>query len=457
MERRVAVIGAGAAGLMAGIVAASLGCRVTMFEKSERVGRKILRTGNGKCNLSNRKMDVSEFYSLCPELVQGVLKRFSVQDTVEFFGGIGVLLRDKNGYLYPYSEHAPVILDVLRYQVCELGISLVCNYEIINVEKRNDGLFTINGNYVRQKDSMEKDLKQGKEFNDVFDKVIVACGSIASVKRGEGMSGYRIAESLGHRIVPLVPGLCKLRCREAFLKALAGVRCQAELTLYVNGAVVESEVGELQFTADCISGISVFQLSRTAAYALEDGKDVLVSVDFFPEMEDEEYKEFCRKRMESCGLGLGDIFIPDRYGYGEKTIEEFLTGMTHKKINQVLIRKYNLHYEDKINKIGAEKIWRLLMELRRFLFHVNESGGFENAQVCAGGVDLSGLSENLESLMVPGLYFAGEILDVDGRCGGYNLQWAWSSAYVAASGAVKHLMACRTFSSDNPLVPSVVT
>jgi predicted Rossmann fold flavoprotein len=221
----IAIIGAGAAGMMAAITAASLGSRVTLYEMKARIGQKILATGNGKCNLSNMKMGAGEFYSSNPAWVENILAKFSVADTTAFFNRLGVMIREKNGGLYPYSEQAQVVLDALRLKLAELGVVIICEKEVTAVKVHNDGLFAVG--------------------DDIYDKVIIACGSKAAQKKGAGESGYQIVKDLGHEIIHLVPGLCKLFCREDFLKAMAGVRCPARLTLRVNGAEnpIQAETG----------------------------------------------------------------------------------------------------------------------------------------------------------------------------------------------------------------------
>jgi predicted flavoprotein YhiN len=191
----------------------------------------------------------------------------------------------------------------------------------------------------------------------------------------------------------------------------------------------------LQFVAGALSGIPVFQLSRSAAYLLSEGKKVVVDVDFFPEISIAEYEDFCRKRLD----GVNKCISPG------KSLTDFLLGMAHKKINQALIRKNGLNYDDKVADISWEKLWLLLLEFKGLKFHVKAVDSFENAQICAGGVSLCGLNECLESLTLPGLFFAGEILDVDGRCGGYNLQWAWSSGYISGANAAS----CGQFQEVN--------
>jgi len=388
--------------MMAAITASSLGGLVTVYEKEERVGQKILKTGNGKCNLSNLKMDSGEFYSNHPKRVKEILHKFSVKDTIDFFGQLGVMIRDKGGYLYPYSEQAQVVLDALRFKLDELGVGLRCEQEIKTVNRDDNGGFRIGG--------------------ETFDKVIIACGSMAAGRFDEGKSGYQIAKDLGHKVVDIVPGLCKLVCWEDFLKALAGVRCQAKITLMIEGKEAQVEVGELQFVATALSGIPIFQMSRTAAYALKSGKDVTVLMNLFPDKTEAEYEDFCRLRLSS---------------FLNKTVLDFLLGMTNKKINQVMIKLHDLKQQEKVSDIGEEKMLKLLRNYRNLEFKVKYADTFANAQVAAGGVSLADLSDDLESLIVPGLYFIGEIVDVDGRCGGYNLQWAWSSGYIAGVSCAK--------------------
>ena len=397
---KIAVIGGGASGMVAAIRAAAMGGAVTIYEKNERVGQKILATGNGKCNLSNMEMDQKYFHTSHPYQLVKMLHKFSVADTITFFAWLGLMVREKGAHLYPYSEQASAVLDVLRFKLADLDVKVICGCEIETVKERENGMFLVGG--------------------ELYEKVIVACGSRAWVKKGDGRSGYKIAEGFGHSLAKVVPGLCKLKCREGFLKGLAGVRCQAQLTMVVNGSEKQYERGELQFTKDALSGIPIFELSRNAAYALEAGDDVAVLVNFFPEMNEGEYEAFCRARYDLDN---------------DRSIADFLVGMTNKKINQAMIRLSGLKADDLVDTVDYRKIFSLLKGYRQLKFTVTETDSFENAQVCAGGVTLLNLSENMESRLVPGLYFVGEIVDVDGRCGGYNLQWAWTSGYLAGTSA----------------------
>lgn len=404
-EIRVGIIGAGASGMMAAITAAENGAEVTVFEKNERVGKKILATGNGKCNLSNLDFKTDYYYCEDKKKLHGMFSVFSVWDTLGFFESSGMLIKNKNGYLYPYSEQASTVLDILRKRLEELAVTVQTDTEIKEVcfdEAR--GSFTV----------------KGKQEKWSYDKIIIACGGPAALKKGEGLTGFEIAEGFGHQVKKPLPGLVQLRAEEGFLKALAGVRCQAEILLLVNKEVLAKETGELQFTDYGISGIPVFQFSRQAAYLLKDGKKADVYIDLLPDIGVRELEEIGSQRVENVG---------------NKTLEEFLLGMANKKINLLLIKLAGYKSADRADKVGHKNLKKLIASYKELHVHILAANPFENAQVTAGGVDLNEVNDKMESTKASGVYFAGEILDVDGRCGGYNLQWAWTSGYIAGKSA----------------------
>lgn len=404
-KTKIAVIGAGASGMMAAVTAAKYEAEVTLFEKNERVGKKILATGNGKCNLGNTEFSMDQYYCEDKEKLGKMFGVFSVWDAVTFFENIGLMVKEKNGYLYPYSEQASSVLDVLRMELDRAGVKLITEAEIVFAGKDEEGLFV---------------LKDTKGNSYLFDKVIIACGSPASLKKGEGMTGYQLAEEFGHQVKDVVPGLVQLKSDETFIKALSGVRCQAKVTLLSDGQEADTQEGELQFTDYGISGIPVFQMSRQASYALKEGKDVSVLVDFYPDQEDNAFACMSRLRYDSLS---------------DKTVENYLTGTLNKKINMVMIKQAALKPDSSVKEAGYEKIWEIMKKCRSFPIHISGVNSMENAQVCAGGVCFGQVSTEMESELVKGLYFAGEIVDVDGKCGGYNLQWAWSSGYIAGRNA----------------------
>lgn len=241
-------------------------------------------------------------------------------------------------------------------------------------------------------------------------------------KTGSDGSGWDVAKKLGHTIVPVVPALTSLKCKETFFKAISGVRTDASVTILGrNGEALESERGELQLTDQGISGIPVFQISRTAAYLLKKQKEVPVVVDFLPAYSEESLAKMAKDRMAL------------RHG---RTMEEFFTGIFPKKVMSLLLKLEGVGHVSPADQLSENDIRRVLESAKHFEVHVIATGDFSNCQVCAGGIDCKEIKESFESKLVPGIYFAGEILDVDGRCGGYNLQWAWTSGYLAAKNAV---------------------
>lgn len=405
-EIRVGVVGGGAAGMMAAITAARQGARVTLLEGSQRLGNKILSTGNGRCNLGNLRLDVSEYYTSQPERLEIFLQKFDVPDVISFFQGIGVLLKEKNGYLYPACEQAAVVQDALRYELRSLHVEVLTGWKIENLEHdRGTGELQV----------------RNSDRTLFFDRVILACGGKAAPKTGSDGSGFALARQLGHSLIPTVPALVQLKCREEFLKGVAGVRAEAQISLYENGRCVTVERGELQLTDYGVSGIPVFQLSRVANYILREQKEVEIAVDFLPDYGEE---DFLQLRV-SRSLLL----------QGERSVEEFFTGMLHKKLMILLIKQAGLSPAESVQDADPEKLKQVFRLCRDFRLHVTGSNSYDNAQVCAGGVPLQEVTDELESVKMPGVYFAGEILDVDGKCGGYNLHWAWCSGYVAAMAA----------------------
>lgn len=430
MRNKVGIVGGGAAGMAAAISAAMEGAEVTLIEGNDRLGRKILSTGNGRCNLGNERLEAGDYYTRSPELLEKCLQRFGTRETVSFFQGMGLLLRSRNGYLYPSCEQASAVLDVLRYQVAALGISVVTECRAERVER--DG-----------KTGRLQVLGSSGEF--VFDSVILACGGCAAPKTGSDGSGFALARRLGHQLVPQVPALVQLRCREDYFKSVAGVRADAMLRVLHRGECVAGERGELLLTDYGLSGIPVFQLSRTVNYILlENGAGTLpekgigrgkkaaaegngngeveILIDLLPDFSEEDFEQFAAGRSLLRG---------------QRTAEEFFAGMLHKKLMMLFFRLVGLKPSDSMAEADQGKVRQLYRLCRRWSVHAIGSNSYDSAQVCAGGVSLDEVTEDLESKKAPGVFFAGEILDVDGRCGGYNLHWAWCSGHLAGQAAAK--------------------
>lgn len=400
--KRILVIGGGASGMMAAIFASNSHTEISIYEKNDKIGKKILATGNGKCNLTNADLQMDYYYAKDKEKLSNYFKIFSNNDTLQFFREAGLLLRERDGYYYPHCEQASVVLDVLINQLENKNVTIHTSVTDIKVK--------------RLKEYFEVYSSLGKEQ---FDAVIIACGSRAGIKNAD-FSAYQIAKDFQHHIEPLVPALVQIRCNEKFFKSVAGVRAKCEISMYKNDNFYTKEKGELQLTDYGVSGIPVFQISREVAYALKDYDKIRLSIDFVPEFTINEWLSFSKNRINQ---------------FSGQNIKTCLTGTIHKKLIELLIKEYHLDSMELITNKNKKQILQLLMNMKDFSVTPKEVNPFENAQVSAGGVSLLEVNHHLESLKQKGLYFCGEILDVDGKCGGYNLQWAWTSGAIAGKDA----------------------
>ena len=404
---KIAVIGGGASGMMVAITAAGEGTEVCIYEANDRVGKKILATGNGKCNFSNNEYSPACYYGEDEKSRDIILRKFDADDTIAFFKEAGMLICEKRGYLYPASEQASTVLDILRMQLSKKQVQLFVNSRVKKIHCKKDGPYIV----------------ETSDSKSSYDRVILACGGRAAPKTGSDGNGYRLAQALGHTLVPVVPALVQLQCSETYLKSVAGVRQNAKVSLAIDGKRVAVERGELQLTAYGISGIVIFQISRLAAYGILNKKKVTAYIDCLPDITQDEYNRFTKARKKV----LQDV----------TTVEEFFTGMLNKKLMHLFIKLAGLKPDNLMITADETKIDRVFAFCKEFTLTVSGCNSFDHAQVCAGGVPLREVSENLESLYKKGLFLAGEILDVDGKCGGYNLQWAWASGYVAGVNAAK--------------------
>ncbi len=402
--RHVAVIGGGAAGMMAAITSAREGARVTILEHKERIGKKILSTGNGRCNFTNTYQTPACYRSDNRDFAWNIIRKFNVEKTISFFKELGIYPKDRNGYLYPYSDQAAAILEVLQIEVAKLDICVMTEINVLDIQPVKKGI------------RITTDKK-----TITADSVILACGSKAAPVTGSDGSGYQLAKLFGHRIVPVLPALVQLRCAEKFYKSISGVRVQGTVEIYADDIFLASDTGEIQLTNYGISGIPVFQVSRYAAKALYKKQSVTAVLNFMPDMNKEEFLLFLQERITLCPY---------------KTLDEFFTGVFPKKLCELWIRLSRLPKEMRVSDLSGEQLEKLVLLIQHLRTHITETNSFEQAQICCGGVDTTEINpDTLESNYVPGIYFAGELLDVDGICGGYNLQWAWSSGFVAGKEA----------------------
>ena len=467
-KKTVAVIGGGAAGMMAAIEAARAGAIVTLIEKNPQLGKKLATTGNGRCNYTNLDMEDrigGKFRGFHPEFATPALDALPPEAVLDWFRAIGVEPRFRGSYVYPNSDQASAVVDALREELHRLSVKVHYNAEVKSVQR----IDTDAGYFMIQcTDAVVK-----------ADRVILAAGSKAAPKTGSNGDGYFIARKLGHTIVPYVPALCGIRCAGDAFRALAGIRTEASLELVVDGHSIAREVGELQLVDYGISGIPVFQLSRYAAYALQEGKKAAVYINFLPgfteagavrdsdrnvaagaavrnskrassasgistiEVSATKNAQNPRAEVSCCAAKAEDpkdlavqLYRQRQERLSGRKMESFFTGVLHQKLGQLLLRMASVRPELPVAELSKKQLRSLASLSVRFKAECVEMNGFLQAQVVAGGVDTTEVDPcTMASRLVPGLYFAGEVLDIDGICGGYNLQWAWASGFVAGRHA----------------------
>ena len=403
---RILIVGGGASGLTAAITAARRGAEVTLLEKNRQTGRKLLVTGNGRCNFSNRNQDPGCYRSGDPEFVRRALAAFSVEDTEAFFEELGIPARERDGYLYPASLQASSVEAALRQEACRLKVKLCCDTQVCSVGYRDGVFYAETDGWTYQGDAL-----------------ILACGSPAAPNTGASGDGYRFAEAFGHTVIPPLPALTGLCAAENDCGKLAGVRQEARVSLLAGGCLCAEDTGEVQFTPYGLSGIPVFQISRYASRALKEGIPCEALLDLWDGRGARRMKE---------------VFYLSRDYTGERSGPGALAGIFPDKLAAVLLERAGIGAKKKRKDWTHEEEERLAATASRMRFTVTRCRGYEQAQVCTGGVPPAELADiTMESGRIRGLYFTGELLDVDGACGGYNLQWAWTSGYLAGKAAAE--------------------
>lgn len=402
MKYDVIIIGAGASGLVAAITAARKGATVLVIEHKEKAGKKILATGNGKCNFTNLIQTPECYRSDDRIFAMKVLSYFDVAKTINFFKELGIYPKERNGYLYPNSEQAASVLSVLLMECERLGVNFIYNEHVDKILSPN---YTI---------AIGKDRYRGRQL-------ILATGGCASPKLGSDGSGYDLAKAFGHKIIKPLPALVQLKSSDKFCKSVSGVRIIAGLSLYENKKLLVKEEGEILFTDYGISGIPIMQVSRFAAKSLNQGKKVTILLDFMKEMAIEEVIDYLKIRISTNS---------------HKTVEQMFVGLFNHKLSYTIIKVAGINPSNLAGKLKKQEIEALATVIKGFKVNIKDTNTFDNAQVTAGGVSTAQVyPATLESKLAKGLFIIGELLDVDGTCGGYNLQWAWSTGYLAGMAA----------------------
>lgn len=398
----VIIIGAGASGLMAAATAASKGARVALLEHKDDIGKKILATGNGRCNFTNTDMSVNKFHG-SKALIKNGLSQFNYADTIRFFKELGIPAYDNAGYIYPNSRQAASVVAAFRMELMRLHVDVKTGINITDIKPADDRT-----GYCIQTDKGSFKSK----------RLIIACGLTASPKLGSDGSLFRQIEALGHHIQKPLPALCGFSCDGLNFKKITGVRCDATVASVIDGQMTEQNTGELQLADYGISGIPVFQISSLMSRALNKGQKVEVIIDFLPAFSDDELNGYIKDRS---------ITTTDN-----RSLNEMLNGLLNNKLLLELIHKSGVSPDKKGRLLTDDDCKSLTRSIKHTAVSVKKPRGLEFAQVCAGGIYTKEIDvRTLESKIHPGLYFCGELLDVDGICGGYNLQWAWTSGYIA--------------------------
>lgn len=407
MNNKVVIIGAGASGMWAAIAAKKAGADVTVIERNQAEGKKLSATGNGRCNFTNVNADNVQYYhSQNKAAVAKVLSQFTVNDILDEFDALGITpsLEDDGKY-FPFSWQASSVVEVLSRELKRNAINVIYGTRVtdIDITKEKLGIITDNGSFTA-------------------DRLIIASGGMAAPASGSDGSAYAFAKKLGHTIASPFPVIVQLKTKNGFYKRLNGLRINAEVSLVIDGKCCRCELGDLMFYDYGLSGSTVFKLSCDAAYALSENKSVYIAINFAPGYTADEAKAYISKRCTDCPY----------------TAEEVLVGFINKKLIQLLLEESGINKEAAANKLTEKQIDSLCRSISDMRFLVTDTKGWDNAQATAGGILLSETEPlTLRSRFDKRIGFCGEILDVVGECGGFNLTWAWASGHVCGSKILK--------------------
>ena len=400
----IAVIGGGASGLIAAIEAkknSDSSCIVSIFEKNDRVGRKILSTGNGRCNLGNNSRDICYYGGTITDIVPQIF--FNFPDTKEYFRSFGLICREEDNRLYPNSNHASSVLDAIRLSAQSYGVDIYCNCEITEISlKKNKFMLKSSDNIIY--------------YSYV---VIFSTGGYAAPALGTDGSAFSILKRLGIKISRCYPALCPIKTNPNLVNNLKGIRIRARASLFdSNENLITSELGEVQFTSDSLSGVCIFNL---AAYC-KNRNDLFISIDLMP------------------NTNLKEVYqlLFDIYTYRSNwLLEDFLTGIFQKKMTLQILKRCNISLKSiKMTCMLSEKdLYSITNVIKDWRFPVCSLSEWNNSQVTNGGVPLKEINSNLELKKIPNFYITGEALDLHGACGGFNLNWAWASGFCAGRNA----------------------
>lgn len=439
---RIAIIGGGASGLMTAVLLARKGFYVTIIEQKDKIGKKLLTTGNGRCNITNRLAEPKHYFSRTDNLMNYLLKEFPVAKALDFFESIGITTKElEKGKLYPYSLEAKSVVKAFLYELEYWGVPVLYNTRVTKLEKQEKWLVKAEQKVEETENKQgksgkeEKADKAGKKASAKtknhslsFDKVVLCAGGMSYAVSGSDGSGFELAKKLGHTIIPPMPAIVQLVMNEKqfpYYKHLSGTKTEARVKLLDKNTqkVLREEEEEFLFTSYGVSGPAVLLLSSNVAYAQANRQKLELAVNFFPEKNKEELAEFLKNKIEQVPYF---------------TIEQVLEMMMPNRLIAVMLKQLKIEPAKRADEVAVAEIGEILRFLTDLRLEVVSAYQWQQAQVTAGGVSCLEVSgSTLESKKAKGLYFAGEVLDMDGDCGGFNLQWAWTSAMAVAAAIGK--------------------
>ena len=395
------VVGAGAAGFIAAITSARAGHTVTLLEQNNKTGKKILVSGNGKCNIDNKYITTNRFHGQNPDFIEKILEGYGVEIVEKFFTSIGLeLIEGKEGKMFPMSLQASSVVELLEYEAKRVGVQIICDCAVTSISKEAD-TFTV-------------ETSQGTKR---CKKLLLASGSPAAPQLGGSNSGYAFATKMGHNLIPRHPSLVQLCSDETWVKACAGVKVAGVAQLYANGEYITEKKGDLLFTNYGISGLAILDLSREVSTRLANFDYCELNLDLMPELSKEKLSNLLLNRLNEGS---------------DKPLTTWLQGVLNKKLIHIILEQSKCKVKTE-RELNRKEIGKLVYSIKNLKLSINDTKGFKGAEVATGGINTIEVDpQTMESKLVPNLYFAGEILDVDGDRGGFNFHFAWVSGLRAA-------------------------
>ncbi len=412
MSKKIVVLGGGASGMCAAVYAARNGAEVTIIEKNTQLGKKLSMTGNGRCNISNLDMNEKMYNAAAEKRMKQWLSVYGVLDVINFVKSLGIVIKSEDGYLYPVSGQASTVVDAFKNELIRLGVKIVYGEQAKAVNILDDTL---------DEPGNERYLVITNKNSYETDRVIIATGGLSGAKTTMSTGdGYYICKKLGLSVKDTYPALVGFKVADDEIMPESGVRCTAEISFLLGTEVIAKEYGELQLTKDGISGIPVMQASGKVVKFLAEGKPIFASINFFPDYDDDDYLS-----LEKEMLRLRD----------DRSLSEFLNGYHNSQINEMIIKRTKMGRSMKMKNISESMVLSIFENYRNYKIKLADSFGYQQSQVTSGGVSLGDIRDDMTIVSNNGIFVVGELADVDGRCGGYNLQWAFTSGAIAGTVA----------------------